>query len=61
VVFFAVTSALFFLALWWSIDTMRPYWLGEGPSAKELLDRRLARGEISEEQYDRLKSRMDSP
>jgi uncharacterized membrane protein len=39
---------------------MRPYWLGEGPSAREVLDRRLARGEILEEEYERLKARMDS-
>jgi putative membrane protein len=54
---------LFLLALVLLLGRRRPWW-GErggdsGPSAREILDRRYARGEITREQYQQLRRDLE--
>jgi hypothetical protein len=51
---------IFVLALWWAIDTMRPY--GQDMSSPEtILRRRFASGEIDEAEYRRRLGALREP
>jgi uncharacterized membrane protein len=55
VVAFAIGWGLFALVLWWTLATVRAQRAGQRVrSIEAALDERLARGEISAEQHERL-------
>ena len=55
-VLFAFSWGLFAIALWWAAATVRTYRVGERAQAPEaVLDARLASGEITIDEYQRLK------
>jgi len=50
---------VFAVALWWTLDTVRTYRRGERALDPEtVLDRRLANGEISVEEYQRRRAAL---
>jgi len=58
-VFFAFSWGLFVWALWWALATVRTYRAGERAQSPEaILDARLAKGEITMDEYQRLKEAM---
>jgi uncharacterized membrane protein len=58
-VYFAFSWGLFALGLWWFLATVRTYRAGErAESPQAILDARLARGEITIDEYRRLKDAM---
>jgi hypothetical protein len=59
VVAFAFGWGIFTVALWWTLDAVRTHRAGErAQSPGTILDERLAKGEISADDYQRLKEVM---
>ena len=59
---FAFGWGLFAVALWWTLDTVRAYiWGQQADSPEAILKARLARGEISTEEYERLRDTLTQP
>ena len=58
----------FWAVIIWAVYTLRPRWMGghhrvsEDPgTALEILERRYARGELSEEQFETMRARLSPP
>ncbi len=50
---------LFFVILWWMIRNSQSFGYKSEESAEEILKKRLARGEIDEEEYKKLKKEIE--
>ena len=58
---FAFGWGMFAFALWWALDTARSYQAGQlTTSPGAILDRRLASGEISVDEYERRRQALDA-
>jgi uncharacterized membrane protein len=52
--------ALVWLAIAWLVRSLRTPVAGSRPTAREILDRRLAEGEVSVEEHEQRAARLDS-
>jgi putative membrane protein len=66
--FGSIWMVLFWVGIIWAVLTLRARWTGEQNrppqdegTALEILERRYARGELSDEQYEMLRHRLSQP
>lgn len=55
-IFWLIVMVLLVLAVWWLVGSSRR----DGANAREILDRRFAKGEIDEQEYKQRKDALDA-